>query len=148
MLQKAIFHKIPVMTLDKKEHFADVSFAAFLKKEKTDLIVLAGFLWLIPLSLVTAFPGRILNIHPALLPKFGGKGMYGMNVHRAVIGSGEKESGISIHHVNEQFDEGALVFQAKCSLEPNETPASLADKIRRLEQEHYPRVIENILHLL
>lgn len=144
---KAMLSETPVMVLDRPQYYAEAAFSDFLFREKTDLIVLAGFLWLLPENLVKAFSGRILNIHPALLPRYGGKGMYGMNVHKAVIAAGEKESGISIHQVNERFDEGAIVFQAKCTLEPGETPESLAQKVHQLEHEHYPRVIEQVLHL-
>lgn len=112
-----------------------------------DLIVLAGFLWLIPEHLVQAFPNKIINIHPALLPKFGGKGMYGQHVHEAVIANREAESGITIHYVNEKYDEGVPLFQAKVSLEPNETANSLAEKIHQLEYDHFPRVIASILKL-
>jgi len=106
-----------------------------------DLIILAGFLWLIPEYLVSAFPDRIVNIHPALLPKFGGKGMYGSRVHEAVIAQGESESGITIHYVNEKYDEGNIIFQARCTVEKDETPESLAKKVHKLEYEHFPRVI-------
>lgn len=112
------------------------------KLEGVDYIILAGFLWLIPKHTIKAFKNKILNIHPALLPKFGGKGMYGMYVHRAVIEAGEKESGITIHKVNKDYDEGEIVFQAKCSIDEADTPESLAEKIQELEYEYYPRVIE------
>ncbi|RLD82704.1 MAG: phosphoribosylglycinamide formyltransferase, partial [Bacteroidetes bacterium] len=104
--------------------------------------VLAGFLWLIPKSLIFAFNNKIINIHPALLPKYGGKGMFGMHVHNAIIDNGEKESGISIHNVNEKYDDGAIIFQAKCKIGIGDTPESLAQKIHKLEYEHFPKVIE------
>ncbi|GAB4320972.1 MAG: phosphoribosylglycinamide formyltransferase [Bacteroidales bacterium] len=107
-----------------------------------DFIVLAGFLWLIPPDIVSAYPGRIVNIHPALLPKYGGKGMYGDHVHRAVIASGDRESGITIHLVNEHYDEGAALFQARCPVEPDDTPEKLARRIHQLEYRHFPEVIE------
>lgn len=113
--------------------------------KKIDLIVLAGFLWLIPPGLLKAFSRKIINIHPALLPKYGGKNMYGMRVHEAVIEAGEKESGITIHFVDEIYDHGKVIFQAKCSVEPNDTPESLAAKIHELEYKHYPEVIEQLL---
>lgn len=113
-----------------------------LKKRGIDYIVLAGFLWLIPANLTEAYRGRILNIHPALLPKYGGKGMYGDNVHRAVIEAGEKESGITIHHVNEKYDSGDIVFQAKVPVTPDDTPESLAAKIHELEYEYFPKIVE------
>ena len=106
------------------------------------LIVLAGFLWKIPQDLVSAFPNKIINIHPALLPKYGGKGMYGANVHEAVKKNGEKETGITIHLVNEEYDEGATIFQAKIPLNEKDTPESIAQKVHMLEYEHYPKIIE------
>ena len=107
-----------------------------------DYIVLAGFLWLIPQYLIDAYPGRIVNIHPALLPRFGGKGMYGMHVHRAVVASGVVESGITVHLVDNQYDHGNILFQARCRVEVGDTPESLAHKIHLLEQEHFPKVVE------
>lgn len=114
-----------------------------LLKRKIDLIVLAGFLWLIPQDLICNF--TIVNIHPALLPKYGGKGMFGMNVHRAVVEAGDKESGISIHYVNKSYDEGKLIFQAKCPVLPDDTPEQVAQKVHELEYEHFPRVIEEVI---
>jgi phosphoribosylglycinamide formyltransferase-1 len=113
-----------------------------LKRYSVDLIVLAGYMKLIPSGLTQNFDARILNIHPALLPKFGGKGMYGMNVHKAVVKAGEQESGISIHLVNEHYDEGDVLFQAFYSLKEGETPDSLAAEVLKLEHYHYPRQIE------
>lgn len=110
-----------------------------------DLIVLAGFLLLFPSDLIKIYDGKIINIHPSLLPKFGGKGMYGENVHKAVIESGELESGISIHEVNEKFDEGKILFQAKVPVNSDDSPETLAAKIHLLEQEHFPQVIERLL---
>ena len=116
-----------------------------LKLAKIDFIVLAGFLWLIPESLVKAFPNKIINIHPALLPKFGGKGMYGMNVHKAVIEAKEKESGITVHFVNEKYDEGKIISQRKCTIDKNDTPEMLAKKIHELEYEFFPKAIEDVV---
>jgi phosphoribosylglycinamide formyltransferase-1 len=110
-----------------------------------DFIILAGFLWLIPANLISNFHNRIINIHPALLPKYGGKGMYGMKVHEAVIQNKEPESGISIHYVNEKYDEGELIFQAKCSINPDDTPESLANMIHALEYKYFPEVIEKTI---
>ena len=118
-----------------------------LHDQQVTFIVLAGFLWLVPETLVRAYPGRIVNIHPALLPGYGGKGMYGAKVHEAVIANGEKESGITIHYVNEKYDDGNIIFQAKCPVAEKETPDSLAAKIHQLEYEHYPRVIEQVVKL-
>ena len=113
-----------------------------------DLIILAGFLRLIPDDLVHAFPGRIVNIHPALLPKFGGKGMYGRHVHEAVLAAGEPESGITVHLVNEHYDEGEHLFQARCPVLPDDTPDSLAVRIHELEHRHYPQVVEKLAEAL
>ena len=116
-----------------------------LKDISPDLIVLAGFLLKVPEEMVDAFDHKIINIHPALLPKYGGKGMYGMNVHQAVVENKEPESGITIHYVNTQYDEGAILFQAKCAVDKTDTPEDVAAKIHALEMEHFPRVIEDLL---
>lgn len=110
-----------------------------------DLIVLAGFLWKIPTNLIEAFPNKIINIHPALLPKYGGKGMYGMHVHKAVKESRDTETGITIHYVNEEYDEGAIIHQARTSVLPENTPEEIAEKIHELEYEHFPKVLEKVL---
>lgn len=128
-----------------KDEFHSLDFLEDLQKLKPDLIILAGFLWLIPVNIVRSFPKRIINIHPALLPKYGGKGMYGLNVHRAVIENGEKESGITIHYVNEKYDEGNIIFQAKCPVHENDTPESLAERVHQLEYEYFPKVVEELL---
>ena len=132
---------IPVLMIEKERFFREDGYLPELAGYGIDFIVLAGFLWKIPSCLITAYPNKIINIHPALLPKYGGKGMYGMRVHEAVIAAGEKESGITIHYVNEHFDEGAPVFQASCSIAPDETPESLAQKIHVLEHRHFPEVV-------
>ncbi len=119
-----------------------------LQGQRIDLVVLAGFMRLIPAELVKAFPRRIVNIHPALLPKYGGKGMYGHHVHEAVVAAKETESGITIHYVNEHYDEGEHLFQAKCPVLPNDTPESLAARIHTLEHAHYPQVVENLVNSL
>lgn len=116
-----------------------------LKGQCIDLVVLAGFLRLVPVEMVRAFPKRIVNIHPALLPKYGGKGMYGQRVHEAVIAAGEKESGITIHFVNERYDEGEHLHQVKCPVLPDDTPGSLAERIHALEHLHYSQVIESLI---
>jgi phosphoribosylglycinamide formyltransferase-1 len=110
-----------------------------------DFVVLAGFLWKIPADFIHAFPQKMVNIHPALLPKYGGKGMYGMNVHKAVKENKETETGITIHFVNEHYDEGAIIFQVKTSLEPRDTPEDIAKKIHVLEYANFPRVIEEVI---
>ncbi len=114
-----------------------------LQKRSVDLIVLAGFLWLIPQNLIQNF--RIINIHPALLPKYGGKGMYGLNVHNAIIANKEQESGISIHFVDEIYDNGKIIFQAKCKVLPGDTAEDIAQKVHQLEYQHFPQVIEKVL---
>ena len=116
-----------------------------LENNNTDLIVLAGFLWLVPDNILNNYRDRILNIHPALLPKYGGKGMFGHHVHEAVIGAGEKMSGITIHYVNEKYDDGQIVFQKKLDVLPDDTPDSLASRIHKLEYEFYPKVIEEVI---
>ncbi len=114
----------------------------WLKEKNVTHLVLAGFMWLVPDNLVRAFPGKIINIHPALLPKFGGKGMYGMHVHEAVKAADEKETGITIHEVNERYDEGKILFQATCSVTGTDTPEQIAQKVHQLEYTHYARAIE------
>ena len=114
-----------------------------LQKRKVSLVVLAGFLWLIPLNLIRNF--RIINIHPALLPKYGGKGMYGMNVHQAVVDNKDTMSGISIHYVNEKYDEGEIIFQARCPVSPTDSPEDVAAKVHELEYKYFPEVIEKVL---
>ncbi|MCX2678857.1 phosphoribosylglycinamide formyltransferase [Galbibacter sp. EGI 63066] len=113
---------------------------------KPDLIVLAGFLWKVPSAIINSFPDKIINIHPALLPKYGGKGMYGMRIHEAVVNNKETESGITIHYVNEQYDEGNIIFQEKIAVTPSDTPEDIAAKIHELEYTHFPKVIEKLLH--
>lgn len=128
----------------KDSLFKDDTILNFLLAE-ADFVVLAGFLLRIPAKIVDAFPNKIINIHPALLPKYGGKGMYGMNIHRAVKESNEKETGITIHYVNENYDDGAIIFQAKTAIIPEDSPESIADKIHDLEYKHFPKIIETVL---
>ncbi len=116
-----------------------------LRASQPDLIILAGFLWKIPEGLLKAFPNKIINIHPALLPKYGGKGMYGMNVHNAVVANQESETGITIHFVNENYDEGAIIFQATCKVEATDSAEDVAAKIHQLEMEHFPQVVQQLL---
>jgi phosphoribosylglycinamide formyltransferase-1 len=110
-----------------------------------DLIVLAGFLWKMPEAIVHQYPNKIINIHPALLPKYGGKGMYGMKVHQTILENKEKETGITIHYVNEQYDEGEFIFQNKVNIEECDSPEAIAEKVQALEHEHFPKVIERLL---
>lgn len=135
---------IPVRMVTKKE-FNTPEFTEEMRNLNLDLIVLAGFLLLIPNSLVKAYPNKIINIHPALLPNYGGKGFYGEHVHEAVVAAKEPYSGITIHYVNEVYDSGEIIFQAQVALDANETPDSLAAKIHILEQTHFPIVIEKVL---
>lgn len=135
---------IPVTVFDKVTFQKDDGVLKELQQDRTDALVLAGFLWLVPERLIQAFRGRIINIHPALLPDFGGKGFYGARVHEAVIASGAVLSGITIHHVNEQFDEGEIIFQAACHCSREETAVSLAAKIHTLEHRYFPVVLEKI----
>lgn len=145
VLDIAARENIPQLMLDKEKFFRGNAYVDELRAKKIDFLVLAGFLWKIPVGLVEAFRGRIINIHPALLPKYGGKGMYGHHVHEAVIAAGERDSGITIHYVDEYYDHGKSVFQAFCPVDPNETPETLAKKIHQLEWAHYSRVIEEVV---
>lgn len=135
---------IPLLLVDKK-YFNDEKFVERMKSLDIDLIVLAGFLWLVPQRLIEAFPNKIINIHPALLPKYGGKGFYGHYVHEAVVAAHEKESGITIHYVNEKYDNGDIIFQKTVALTPSDTPDDVAAKIHVLEQENFAVVIEKLL---
>jgi len=119
---------------------------SILKASQPDLIVLAGFLWKFPKNILNAFPNKVINVHPALLPKFGGKGMYGMHVHEAVVNNKEPETGITIHYVNEHYDEGAVIFQAKCEVKPSDSAEDVAAKIHDLEMEHFPEVVNSLLN--
>jgi len=116
-----------------------------LKTNNPDLIVLAGFLWIFPEQILNEFENKVINIHPALLPKYGGKGMYGKHVHEAVVANKESETGITIHYVNENYDEGAIIFQAKCKVDEDNTADDVASKIHKLEMEHFPKVVESLL---
>jgi phosphoribosylglycinamide formyltransferase-1 len=144
VLNRAKKENITTHILNKTAFYDTNETVELLQKNKIDLIVLAGFLWMIPQNLVAAFPNKIINIHPALLPKFGGKGMYGMNVHKAVIEAKEKQSGISIHFVNEQYDEGKIIAQHTCEVAESDTPESLAKKIHELEYRYFPKTIEQL----
>jgi formyltetrahydrofolate-dependent phosphoribosylglycinamide formyltransferase len=142
VLQIAAKENIPVLIIEKEKFFAGNAYADELKEKKIDFIVLAGFLWKVPTALINAYPKRIINIHPALLPKYGGKGMYGHFVHEAVIANKEKESGITIHYVDELYDHGLIIFQTSFLLNENETAETLAGRIHELEHLHFPRVVE------
>ncbi len=143
VLQRAGKFGVKTFTFGKEEFLNSNFVVEMLIERNIDLIVLAGFLWLLPLNLIKNF--KIINIHPALLPKYGGKGMYGMNVHQAVVDNKETESGISIHFVNSKYDDGELIFQAKCPVLPTDSPDDVANKIHKLEYKHFPEVIEKVL---
>lgn len=139
-LERAEKLHIKTFVFNREQFYQTHEVEHTLEQREVDLIVLAGFLWLLPESLVQKF--TIVNIHPALLPKYGGKGMYGMNVHKAVVENGDTESGISIHFVNEKYDDGKLIFQARCPVLPNDTPEDVATKVHELEYKHFPEIIE------
>ncbi len=145
VLNIAANENIPAILIEKEKFFRGNAYTDELKEKQVDFIVLAGFLWKIPDRLIKMYPGRIINIHPALLPKYGGRGMYGHHVHATVIVAGEKESGITIHYVDEHYDNGDIIFQAKCPVFSHDTPDSLAQRIHQLEYEHFPKVIGKIV---
>lgn len=147
VLQIAAREKMPSLLIEKEQFFRGDGYVPVLKSHHIDFIVLAGFLWKIPSTLLSAYPNSIINIHPALLPKYGGKGMYGLNVHAAVLASGDKASGITIHYVDEHYDNGDIIFQDTCDVLPSDTPESLAEKIHKLEHKHFPRVIDQVVSL-
>lgn len=136
---------VPVVAFNRDQLRTTGAVLQILREKEIDFIVLAGFLWLVPEDILEAYRGRIVNIHPALLPRYGGKGMYGHHVHEAVLASGDRQSGITIHHVNPAYDEGDIIFQATCPVLPDDTPDTLAGRIHGLEYEHYPRVVEELL---
>lgn len=136
---------IPVVVFDRTTFYESARIVELLQGQAIDLVVLAGFMMLIPESMVQAFPNKIVNIHPALLPKYGGKGMYGHFVHEAVVAAQETESGITIHYVNERYDEGAIIFQASCPVVSTDTPEDVAKKVQVLEHKHFPEVVEKLL---
>lgn len=148
VLERAKRLGIEAAVVTKQQFIEADSIIAMLEEREIDFVVLAGFLLLVPQKLITAYPGRIVNIHPALLPKHGGKGMYGDRVHKAVVESGDSESGITIHLIDENYDKGTTFFQAKCPVLPTDTPDDVAAKVHALEYEHFPHVIEEILHTL
>ena len=136
---------VPFIVIEKEKFFRGNAYVDELKKAAINFIVLAGFLWKIPSALIDAYPNRIINIHPALLPNYGGKGMYGHFVHESVIANQDKESGITIHYVDEKYDHGNIIFQTKCTITKDDTPETLAQKIHQLEHQYYPAVIEETL---
>lgn len=145
VLQRADNFEVPSHIFDRKEFYETNNVVSLLKKLEIDLIVLAGFLWLVPENLLKSFPNKIINIHPSLLPKYGGKGMYGENVHLAVLAAKEAESGITIHFVNSQFDEGEVIHQSKFKIDKADDLKMLKFKVQQLEHLHFPKVIESLL---
>ena len=141
-LQRAANWNIPARVFNRYELNESTRVIDMLDEYHIRYIVLAGFLWLIPDTLINRYPRRIVNIHPALLPAYGGKGMYGMNVHRAVIANGERLSGITIHEVNNEYDRGTILFQASCPILPVDTPETVSEKIHSMEQQYFPSVVE------
>lgn len=145
VLERAKRFNIASFVFSRDAFYNSTLLADKLKAEGIDLIVLAGFMWLVPASLVADFENRIVNIHPALLPKYGGKGMYGMHVHNAVKVAGESQSGITIHFVNNHYDEGNIIAQFSCDLDPADSPEDIAGKVQKLEHENYPKVVDNLV---
>ena len=145
VIQRAETFGVPVRVFNRSEFSKSDTIVNLLLDNNIDLVVLAGFLWLVPQNMVQAFPNKIINIHPALLPSYGGKGMYGDKVHQAVISSGDPESGITIHYVNEHYDDGAIIAQYKCAISENDTPDALASNIHKLEHKYFPEVIDALL---
>lgn len=142
--ERAKLIQIPSVTFSREEFLQGENILLVLKQNQIDCIVLAGFLLKIPSNLIDAFPNKIINIHPALLPKYGGKGMYGMRVHQAISEAGDTESGITIHYVNSNYDEGNIIFQAKCLVSTTDTAEMIGSKVHALEYEYYPKVIEEL----
>ncbi|MBW6497395.1 MAG: phosphoribosylglycinamide formyltransferase [Bacteroidales bacterium] len=145
VLKRASKTKIPHVVIRRDQWKDEELVLGLFRESHIDFVVLAGFLLLLPEYLLKEFPERVVNIHPALLPKFGGKGMYGMRVHEEVISQGEYQTGITIHYVNERYDEGEIIFQAGFDIEPGDTPETIAAKVHQLEYKHYPRVVEELV---
>ncbi len=146
VIDRAKNHQIPVEIFEKNE-LLERNVLQKIQKIDPDLIVLAGFLLKFPENIIEQYPNKIINIHPALLPNYGGKGMYGMHIHRAIVNNKEKETGISIHYVNEHYDEGGIIFQANVALTDEDTPETVAEKIHELEQKHFPEIIHRLLDI-
>jgi phosphoribosylglycinamide formyltransferase-1 len=145
VLKRAAAQNVKSVFFDRSDFYSSGKVLDLLLSESIDFIVLAGFLWLVPENILQSYEGRIINIHPALLPRFGGKGMFGDKVHKSVIESHEQESGITIHYVNRFYDDGNIIFQSKCRVDASDTPESLAAKVHALEYEHYPKIIEDLI---
>lgn len=145
VLKRAEKFNVPTQVFTRNEFYNLNGIVPFLLEKNIHFIVLAGFLWLVPKALIKAYHNKIVNIHPALLPAYGGKGMYGHHVHQSVIANNEKESGITIHYVNEQYDSGDIIFQARCPVVENDTSDTLAKRIHELEHKHFPQIIESVV---
>ena len=145
VLERARIHQVQTCVFDREQFVSEAGVLKTLQSYDIDFIVLAGFLWKFPKTLLSHFTGNAINIHPALLPKYGGKGMYGKHVHRAVVAHKERESGITIHYVNEHYDEGAIIFQAKCRVLESDTAEDVEKKVHALEQQHFPKIIKQII---
>ena len=146
VLNKAKNHNVPTLVFSREE-LSEGFVLDKMEELKPDLIVLAGFLWKMPEEIVAAYPNKIINIHPALLPKYGGKGMYGIKVHQTVLDNQDKETGITIHYVNEHYDEGEFIFQQKVNIDDCDTPENIVAKVHELEHKHFPEIIERLLRL-
>ena len=145
VLERSAKHNIKSVFFDRKEFYDSGEVSGYLASYNIDFIVLAGFLWLVPENIIEQYQGRIINIHPALLPSYGGKGMYGEVVHRSVIANREAESGITIHYVNKMYDDGDIIFQVRCKVDPSDTPESLAEKVHVLEYKYFPGIVEELV---
>lgn len=145
VLDMASDHSIATTVITRSDFYQSESFLNQLRELDVDWIVLAGFLWLVPSNLISAYPNRIVNIHPALLPAYGGKGMYGINVHKAVKDNNDNVSGMTIHLVNENYDDGAIIFQGRTDIDPSDSPEDIAAKVLKLEHKYYPKVIEGMI---
>jgi phosphoribosylglycinamide formyltransferase 1 len=145
VISKAQSLEVESVVFTRDQFYGSDEVMNLLIERHIDFVVLAGFLWLVPESILKHFESKIVNVHPALLPKFGGKGMFGIHVHNAVIDAGEKESGITIHYLNREYDEGDIIFQARCRVDKDESPKTLSGKIHKLEYEHFPVVVEKLL---
>ncbi len=144
-LERAKNFNIPTKIFNRNQFYKENFVIDILEKNKIDFIILAGFLWLIPDNILKKFEKKIINIHPALLPNYGGKGMFGMQLHNKIIENKEKESGISIHFINEKYDEGEIIFQKKCKIDKNDNAIDLAKNIHNLEYKYFPKIIENVI---
>ncbi len=146
VLKKAVMHGINSIVFGRQEFYESDKITKKLIDYSIDLVVLAGFLWLVPDHLLNSFENKIINIHPALLPKYGGKGMFGHHVHEAVKAAGEEESGITIHYVNKEYDKGEIIFQARCKLSPDDNPKMIAQKVLALEHQHFAKTVDRVIN--